>query len=187
MTTPPASTVTLSTKERVDSKGKDGTIPVMIICLLTAIIITVLVFIVLLLLCCRRQRRNLKKKYVEEYQPQNAFLPHASQVSAHNEMQKFYQPNEPQTRPVSTPRGSLHTCGNSFENRNDSKRVPSSSGEVYLVNSRTSIQTTLYRPCPRETLFDYKGSAQHSLPHRTIPALGHQHTPETGTLAMGTN
>ncbi len=125
---------------------------------------------------CRKQRKDLEKQYVNEYQPQDLYQPCAQQISVHQEMQKrdqddpVYKMNGNDTEPIKA-RVSLQSSQNSLK---DSKRAPSSSSEIYLANSRTSLQTTLCRTCPRETSFDYYRSTHHSLPRRTESPPGVQ-------------
>jgi hypothetical protein len=144
-------------------------IPITLVAVLTAAIIAILIFIVIFILCCWKQRKDLEKQYLSEYQPQNVYQPFSRQISVAQEMQKSEKDdsvlkiNGDENEPINTC-APLHSSQNSL---GDSKRAPSSSSEMYLANSRTSLQTTLCRTCPRETSFDYNGSTSHSLPRRT--------------------
>ena len=129
---------------------------------------------------CRNQRKDLEKQYENEYQPQSMFQPYAQQLNVYQEMQKVDQNdsengNSTETVPVTTETSvSSQGSQSSFGNRRDSKRTPSTSSEMYLANSQASLQTTLCRPHPQQTLIDYKWDAHHSLPRRTESAYGVQ-------------
>lgn len=148
-------------------------------------------------MCCRKQRKYLEKQFVSEYQPQDLFQHCTRQVSVNQEIQKCDQSqstfnkswNSDNTEPVKSSkdaRASLQTSQNSLGTHSDSKRTkePSSSSEMYLANSRTSLQTTLCGSCSRETSFDYKGNTNHSLP-RTMPPVSKPEVPSPGVLARG--
>ena len=120
-------------------------------------------------MCCRKQRKDLEKQYVNEYQPQNFYQPYNQQISVTQEMQKS-ENDYPVSKIYENEKEPIKVCASlqGFQNSlKDSKRDPSSSSEMYLANSRTSLQTTLCRTCPRETSFDCNGSTNHSLPRRT--------------------
>ena len=177
-------TVAKPTQAKVQSKEQP--IPTVLVAVLTASIIIGMLFIVVLIMCCRKQRKNLEKQYVNEYQPRDVFQPYTDQM--HHEMQKIdqndsrlvYGHNAEPVKISSDARASLQNSQNSLGSHSDSKRTrePTSSSEMYLANSRTSLQTTLCRSCPRETSFDYKGGGSDSLPQRTPPAsTPGEHTP----------
>lgn len=180
--TTPKSTFTFPTTRKVHTTERE--ISVVLVAVLAASIIAAMIFIVVLIMCCRKQRKNLEKQYVKEYQLQDVFQPYAQQqISVYQEKQTFdhddsvLKTNGNNTEPIRAfkeARVSLQSSQNSFGTQSDSKRVPSDSSEMYLANSRTSLQTTLCRTCPRETSLDYQGSAHHSLPRRTESTPGVQ-------------
>lgn len=167
-------------KGKARTEDSESDIPVALVAVLSTAIIVALIFIAILTLYCRKQRKNLEKQYVNEYQPQSMFQPYSQQMSVYQEMQKYDQNdsengNSTESVPITTEvLISSQSSQDSFGNQEDSKRTSSISSEMYLAKSQTSLQTTLCRPYPQQTLIDYKWDAHHSIPRRTESANGLQ-------------
>ncbi|XP_028403146.1 fibroblast growth factor receptor-like 1 [Dendronephthya gigantea] len=149
--------------ERVDSE--EG-ISITLVAILTATIVVAMIFIVVLVMCCRKQRKNLEKQYVDEYQPQSLFQPYPEHTSIYQEMQRYAQKNHSgiavdanagSENPHIYEQVSFPSSLNSCKTNGESTTAQSVSSEMYLANSRTSLQTTLCQGCPRETSLDCKG------------------------------
>ena len=167
--------------------------PVVLVVVLTTSIVVSMIFVVVLIVCCRKQRKDMEKQYASEYQPHNLIEAYDKQTNAYHEVQKsdhnhhVLLPRENNEESVKTSKeayGSLPVSQNSIGTQNYLKRFPSSSSEIYLANSRTSLQTTLCRTYPRETSLDYQGNGHYSLPRRT-ESTNRQHV--SGVLSRGSS
>ena len=165
--------------DQVQPKEKE--ISVTLVAILTASIVVAMTFIVVLVMCCRKQRKDLEKQYVNEYQPQGLFQLRTEHISIHQEIQKYAQndtsckaveANAGSEKPLTDGHASFPSSLNSCETHGVSKTAQSVSSEMYLANSRTSLQTTLCQGCPRETSLDCKGRGEHSLPRNTGSLTG---------------